>query len=872
MGEVWRATDTTLGREVAIKVLPATFAADPERLARFEREAKVLASLSHPGIAGIYGFHEAASTGSGQGVRFLAMELAQGEDLADRLERGALPIPESLEIARQLAEALEAAHEQGIVHRDLKPANIKLASDGRVKILDFGLAKAVDPGLASGPVRDATQSPTITSLGTVAGMILGTAAYMSPEQARGKAVDKRADIWSFGCVLYEMLCGKLAFPGETISDTLAAVLAKEPDFAALPAATPGALRDLLVRCLEKNPRRRLRDIGDARIELEDGATGRRPGNAARPEIQARRGLSPLTLGALVVAVLALALAAWGLSRPAPARAFGSVVRLGVLRPGDRPSGPGTFAIAPDGSAVVLVVRSASGGSELWIRDLDDPTGRAMPETGDAMLPFWSPDSRHVAFFAEGKLKRVPRSGGTVQTICDASAGRGGAWSAFGVIVFAASPSVPLSKVDAGGGAPEPATTLDASRENSEDESNLGAHRFPTFLPDGRHFLYLDQREVQPNLHQVAVASLDDPHGKPLLLSSQAARYADPGLIVFSRDQALLAQPIDLATLTMVGEAVPLVDRALVQGSILGTPPVDCASNGTMVYEQADGRPSDATWFGRDGRALGTVFQHPAGLQEVAMSHDGTRLAVTSRDEAISIVNLADGTRVRLATSGRRPSSPVWTLDDRAVVVVLSGVDKLRLSSFDVTSGAETSLLPIGNRYTMPRSFAPDGTLVLDRQAAIGLYDIALLPKGGGEPKTYLATAADENDGQVSPDGRFITYASDVSGQWEIYADTFPERRQAVRVSIDGALIWSAWREDGREIYFVSSDENSMMACDVRTAPGLEIGKPRVLFDLPPDSALVAPRGDRILVLRRFGPRQPVLTLVQNWQAQLAVRD
>jgi Tol biopolymer transport system component len=595
------------------------------------------------------------------------------------------------------------------------------------------------------------------------------------------------------------------------------------------------------------------------------------------ESPARRRLSPLTLGALAVAACSIALAVWSLTRPAPTKTGRGIVRLGIVRPDGARSGPGTFAIAPDGSAVALVVARAGGESELWIRDLDDPTGRAIPETEDARLPFWSPDSRHVAFFANGKLKRVPRSGGTVQMICDATSGRGGSWSPSGVIVFAPSPNAVLSKVDAGGGVPEPATISDAPSETPGSERVSGFHRFPSFLPDGRHFLYYDVREVQPNLRQVSVASLEDPHGKPILLSTQAATYAEPGLVVFSRDQALLAQRIDLEKLTMVGDAVPLADRADVEGRIIGNPPVDCARNGTMVYEQVDGRPIDATWFGRDGRVLQTVFQHqPTGLMEASISYDGTRLSVTGRDEAISIIDLADGTRGRLSTPGFRPSSPVWTADGRAVVVLLSGVNEHRISSFDATSGAEEILLPIGKRYTMPCSVNADGTIVLDQQGADGFYDVLLLPKGGGETRVYLATAANENDGKVSPDGRLLAYASDVSGRTEIYVDTFPERRQAVRVSIDGSTDWASWRADGREIYFRSSGGAALMACDVRTTPTLEIGKPHVLFDMAPGTFLAnsaqMPREDRFLVLRRSGPRQTALVVAQNWQSQLATQD
>src|SRR5262245_60034949 len=477
MGIVYLGRDTRLGRAVAIKVLPDAFASDPERLARFEREAKLLASLSHANIAGIYGLEEA------DGHRFLALEYVEGPTLAERVARGALPLDETLEIARQIAGALAAAHDAGIIHRDLKPGNVKLTPAGDVKVLDFGLAKGAGTAESS---SDLSQSPTLTYSPTGVGVILGTAAYMSPEQARAKVVDRRTDIWSFGCVLYEMLTGRQLFRGETASDTIAKILEREPDWSALPPGTPERVRDLLRRCLEKDARKRLRDMGDARIELEDVLAAR----ASQSRIDAaemrtrRRAGGPGPLVAYVVAAAAVVVAAIVLLRPAMKGIPPRAIRLTVTEPIEASLGGAAenCAIAPDGQAVVFVATDSSDTPRLWLRPLETLDSRVMPGTEGASQPFWSPDSRWVGFFADGKRKKAGVDGG-VEVVCDALNPRGGSWSARGTIVFAPGGEGPLYSVSAAGGELRPVTTLDSSRHET-------AHRFPWFLPDGRHFLYV----------------------------------------------------------------------------------------------------------------------------------------------------------------------------------------------------------------------------------------------------------------------------------------------------------------------------------------------------------------------------------------------
>jgi len=616
MGEVYRARDAKLQRDVAIKVLPEVFARDAERLARFEREARTLAALNHPNIAAIYGIEHST------GIPALVMELVEGEDLSAHIARGPLPATEALPIARQIAEALEAAHDAGIIHSDLKPANVKLRADGKVKVLDFGLAKAADPDSGS---ASAMNSPTLTARATQMGMIIGTAAYMAPEQAKGKAVDRRADIWAFGVVLYEMLTGRRAFKGDDISDVLASVLKTEPDWTALPSDLPPAVRRLLRRCLEKDPHARLGAISDARLELDEkepapDETG--PGVAtARPSLVTR--LWPALAGVLVTAVVAALL--WPASRP---DAAGGLARLSMLPP------PGTelypdstgVAISPDGTMVAFVVGSLTrSDAQLWVRSLDSTTARHLEDAEGAQLPFWSPDSRRIGFFTTSKLKTIAASGGRAEVLCDAPGARGGAWSPSNVIVFAPDAGGPLFRIPASGGTPPaPATTLDAARKEY-------GHRFPAFLPDGNHFLYASL-PGRNGKFDIFAGSLGDASRTLVGSMDSAPVYADPGWLLYARQGVLAAQAFDPRTLQLTGDPVSLPDEptAILDPALSFTAGrmTSVSLGGTLAYFSAPSMNTTVAWFDAAGQSTGTLNVPPGHYESVTISPDGTHAVLT----------------------------------------------------------------------------------------------------------------------------------------------------------------------------------------------------------------------------------------------------
>ncbi|HEX5131173.1 MAG TPA: protein kinase, partial [Candidatus Krumholzibacteria bacterium] len=663
MGEVYRARDSRLGRDVALKVLPDIFAQDPERLMRFEREARLLASLNHTGIATIHGIEHDGTR------RVLVMELVDGDDLSVRIARGAVPLDETLAIARQIADALEAAHDQGVVHRDLKPANVVVTADGAVRVLDFGLAKAIEGDASNSGL---SHSPTMLgSSPTAAGVILGTAAYMSPEQARGKRVDRRADIFAFGCVLFEMLTARQAFGGETVSDTLAAVLRAEPDWSALPADTPPAIRTLLRRCLEKDPRQRLRDIGEARILIEKviaGETGEAAvADSAAPAPRSRPWLV-LALAGLLVACAA----GWFFTAQRPAQTEKRVVTASIVLPEETPmsvwgSHPGPPALSPDGKHVAFAVVMSSG-PRLAVRDLASDEIRTFTGTDGAGYPFWSYDGRQIGYFADGKLRKVDLTGGVPTTLCDAEVGKGGAWTADGNIIFAPSYATPIHRVSANGGISEAITQLDSTRNES-------SHRFPYLLPDGKHFLYVVRNFGGGGSggHTLRVANIDGTTVKDLFATETNAAYAG-GYLFFIREAALIAQPFDLKTLSLAGDPMQMATQVqLLTGAAHGV--FDVSETGVAVYRQGEDS-SERLLFLLDGngRELKQVSTGDNYDTPVRFSPDGRSLLTgifsgVGGTADLWLLDIERGTRTRLTFDPGHENGAAWSPDGTRIAFV-----------------------------------------------------------------------------------------------------------------------------------------------------------------------------------------------------------
>jgi Tol biopolymer transport system component len=864
MGEVYRARDTRLNRDVAIKILPEAFAEDPERLARFQREAQVLASLNHPHIAHIHGLEEA---GTG---RALVLELVEGETLADRIAQGPFPLEEALEIARQIALALEAAHARGIVHRDLKPANVKLTPEGTVKVLDFGLAKALT-GDASSP--EVTHSPTLTAAATQAGVVIGTAAYMSPEQARGRSVDRRADIWAFGAVLYEMLSGRKAFEGETVSDTLAAVLKTDPDWSRLPSTTPVNVRKVLKKCLERDREKRLHDIADARIELDEKAEA----PAATIAAPTRRG--PAAWVPWVVALLALAGLVFALTtggKPVPASA-GGVVRAAIPDPKSAEvtfQGPfsGSLAVSPDGRFVVFSAIDKDGSLDLWLRRLDREAAEQIPGTAGAQYPFWSPDSRHIAFFSGARLRRVPAAGGPVVEICETSREpRGGTWSPQGVIVFASHWRAGLSRVSAEGGKAEILTTVNEKRRET-------THRFPHFLPDGKRYLYLAGSHLASDTsgeNAIYLGSLDSSE-RTLVVNARSNVVYASGHLLFVVGRSLVAQPFDLARVRLTGEPTVLTDRLLYESGFFQG--VFSASNeGLLVYQtgSATGSQFRLSWFDRSGKSLGAVGDLGI-IFDVRLSPDGKRAAVSRGDPGdIWVRDLERGVETRVTFHPLNETLPVWTPDGNSLIFssdrdVYWDVYRTDLRSGSGGSAEQPVFKAEGQQGAT--DISPDGKfLIIEQSTAQEDDDLLVVPlEGGGKPDRFVTGPYRQWDGHFSPNGRWVAYVSDESGRNEIYVTSYPRPEGKWQISSSGGE-GPRWRGDGRELYYASAD-GRLMAVALAEDDGLKIGGTTALFPSrigagPSPYYDVTADGKKFLIseLLKVEDREP-LTLVIGWPA------
>jgi eukaryotic-like serine/threonine-protein kinase len=862
MGEVYRAHDTRLRRDVALKILPAAFAADPQRRARFAREAQVLAALNHPHIAAIYGVEEAAlEAGLGRApVTALVLELVEGPTLDERIAERPVPIAEALAIASQIADALDAAHEKGIVHRDLKPANIKLTDDGRVKVLDFGLAKALAADPTSATTSDALgHSPTMSSPAmTRAGFILGTAAYMSPEQAKGKAVDKRTDIWAFGCVLYEMLTGQRAFAGDDVADFIAAVLTKEPDWTALPPATPPCIVALLKRCLKKDVRERLRDIGDVRVEIDEAIA-----NPAAENLSIAGGRAPerhhfagvaawMAVGGLLGAA-AVGAALFGLgviptrhvSQNAPVTRFSVSVPKGAASP----------QVSPDGRLLAFVGLEVP--RQIWVRPIDALEARPVPGTEDGRDPFWAPDSRSLGFFAQGKLRTIDLAGGPPVELCSASAGmaRGrrsvGAWSRDGVIVFVPAGAGRLQRVSAAGGSPLPVPTLDKEARR---------HSSPVFLPDGQHLVFWDITATGGHAY---LGSLASPETTLLSAVTSPPAYASDALL-FTRDGTLMRQPFDLARLQTTG------DPARVAESVSE---FSVSLTGVLVYTPA---PAPLlrrlVWVDRHGAV--TPLPLAAGdYGDPGLSPDGRQIALVRRDASgaqIYVYDIERGTLQKRTFEGEN-WFPIWTPDGRYITFTrgFDYVGPLMRLLADGSGRPE----PLVTDEQLPRekiatSWSRDG-----RWLAFQNNQDVIVRDADGVLHPAVATAAYEREGRFAPRGRWLAYRSGASGRDEVYVESYPPGGGKWQVSTEGGG-QPMWGSDGRELFFKSG--NRMMVVPVETGETFNAGTPRVLFAMPqperdlgdPSRYSVMPDGQRFLIVTTGQGEASVgsteIIVVQNW--------
>ena len=838
MGEVVRARDTRLGREVAIKTLPDAFAADPERLARFEREARLLATLHQPNIAGIFGVEEAG------GHRHLILELVEGPTLAERIDRGPLPIEEALDLARQIATALEFAHEHGVIHRDLKPGNVKITPAGEVKVLDFGLAKGQ---VGSPSSSDLSNSPTMSASPTGAGVILGTAAYMSPEQARGRPVDRRTDIWSFGCVLFEMLTGRQLFQGETVTDVLAKILQSEPDWSALPAATPPRIRALLARCLRKDPKERLRDIGDARIEIAEVLAG---GPAvALPAPVARRGSRwPVLVGALALGATLAGVAFLALT-PRPSRVLR---RLAIEVP--NPGGTELFdspALSHDGRAIVYV-----SDDRLWYRDLSRFESAVLAGTEGAGSASWSLDDRRVCFEQQGRLKVMPVPGGIASDVCalpDPGTTTGTSWARDGSILFTLYRGG-LYQVPSSGGTPR---LVCAPRADEEDL------HLPQPLPDGRRVVLVGHRRQGP--FALSVVSLVDGRRTDLRLIDRmlCAVYSPEGYLLLFRERpsAIEAVRFDAGSLRLTGDPVRIAPGGLVPS---------VSDDGTLAYVIDDFvGMRQMVWVDARGHVIGRLGPPRSGLLAPELSHDQTKVAYGATDgdaQQLFVYDIARGLTTRVVADSTDKQFPHWSSDDATLFYQASLTDPVMWSA-PVDGSAPPRRYGPGH-WASP---TPDGHWLVFVHEDHGHESLWRRPVSGGDAEPlWRSSATSESQPAISPDGRWLMYVSDESGAPELYVRAYPSGAGKQRVSEHGADV-GGWARDGRALLFAARD--TVFRVEVRPGAVLELSKPRSLFALDDigNSAYIndIARDGRLLGTVRSAddPRRGIL-LVEHWSEEL----
>jgi len=809
MGEVYEARDTKLGRNVAIKVLPTAFVNDPERLSRFQREARMLAALNHPNIAQIYGLEHS------DGVHFLIMELVPGETLAQRVKAGPVPIEEALKIAVQIAEALEAAHEKSIIHRDLKPANVKVTPEGKVKVLDFGLAKAFEGDATS---EDMSNSPTLSRAATMQGVILGTAAYMSPEQARAKAVDKRTDIWAFGAVLYELLTGKQAFHGEDVTDILAAVVKTEPDWSKLTESTPLAIRALLKQCLRKERRQRFGDASDVRIEIEDALAAPNDAGTASAAVAPKSKLLVAVAAATTIVAMALGVLLWRAPRPSELKPLlrfdvdlGPDVSLSSVR--------GTDAIlSPDGTRLVYVSQG-----KLFTRRLDQPIATELAGTEGAFAPLFSPDGRWVAFFEAAKLEKISVEGGAPVVLCNAPSAYGGSWGEDGNII--ASLSGALSRIPSTGGAPTPVTAL-APGEVTQ--------LWPQVLPGGKAVLFTSF--VSNGGLNVEVMSLKDRRRKTLQRGGTFGRYVatsnGAGHLLYMNNGTLFALAFDLDTLEVRGTPVPVLDQVANNGFYAQ---FDISQTGMLLYQSGGAGAGKVAvqWLDGAGK-LQPLISKPGNYLRPRMSPDGQRVALEVTEGSGRDVWIYDWQRDTLTRltfdAGRAALAPTWSPDGRYIVFMAKGG-----ISWTRSDGAgKPQPLTQSKNPLVPFSFTPDGKrLAWNEVEPSGTYSIWTMPLEsddtglrGGKPELFLQEPFDGRQPMFSSDGRWLAYSSNESGTYQVYVRAFPDKGGKWQISNAGGA-YPVWSRNGRELFFRSNDNRIMVAAYAVKGDSFVADKPKV---------------------------------------------
>jgi len=881
MGEVWRAEDTNLGREVAIKVLPEAFAQDAERMARFEREARVLAALDHPHIAAIFGLEEA------EGRKFLVMQLAEGEDLKDLVSRGQLPLQKTVKIALQIAEALEAAHDKGIIHRDLKPANVKVSSDGQVKVLDFGLAKALDPGDPnSSGSGSLSLSPTLTAQMTEVGVLLGTAAYMSPEQARGELADRRADVWAFGVVLMEMLTGKTVYAGRTVSDTLAGVLAREPEWQELPDDTPRRIRKLLERCLEKETPDRLQAIGEARIALQQYLAN--PESESTPEavvVQAaqptwKRFLPWALFAGSVVALLAALVSLWPeTTQPETPIRLEAVlaedplfVTLGA-----------SVVMSPDGSRMVYVAMGDASRT-LFTRSLDQLAGTELvtgSTSEEPYHPFFSPDGQWVGYAVRNELKKVPITGGTPITLCEVDASRGASWGPDDTIVLAPDGSSELFTVSTAGGTPQPLTTLDEERRDF-------SHRWPQFTPDGKAVIYTVGYEGMTSADDAAIEaiSLETGEQKVIHEGGYYARYVPTGHLVFIRDGTLFGMTFDVDRLEPTGSPAPLV-QGITTNNGPGRAQYSFSEAGDFAYVSGEvGVPTyPIVWVDKEGKST-TLWEARGSYGEPTLSPDGKKLGISVlRDNQwdVWVYDLEREVATRLTFHDGYDADQAWTPDGKHLIFTSNRDGQENVYRKRADGSGEVERLVDSEEAIYPFSVSGDGQFLAGEVQKGGNLDIYILPlDGSGEPEAFLATEFDERYPDFSPDGHWIAYASNESGRYEVYVRPYPAAGGKWQVS-DGGGAWPLWSGDGGRLVYRTSSGISEVSVEAG-GDSLSIGTPKEVVDGPFRGGMfgisvggyifgdydVSPDGQRFVMFPEdtdVAPKTHV-TMVFNWFDEL----